>query len=247
MMARSLASRVAASWAHAATSTASSVVSAGASPIDSKSEASAGDRRKRSSISLINFGGDDGGADVLVNKGIVNTLIFTGGADDDILLNLGSVNALTFDGGADDDVLQNEGSDIQTLTFGGGADDDVLLNNGNNIGTLTFEGGADDDVLVSNGQNIGTLNFGGDQGNDTLVLRGSGTGEATSTVIFSGDDGIDAFENNAVNVFRSAFDPNSDSSNSTIALFTSRKRPAGEQLKMPTCNCDKTNSSRETN
>ncbi len=39
---------------------------------------------------------------------------------------------------------------------------------------------------------------GTNSGNDTLILRGSGSGSPTSFVNFEGDDGIDAFQNNAV-------------------------------------------------
>ena len=150
------------------------------------------------------FNGDIG-ADLLINGGPIGDLTFDGGADNDVLLNLGSVGTLTFDGGADNDVLQNNGSGIYSLNFIGGADNDVLINNGNSIRLLTFDGGADNDVLVSNGTLIGILEFTGDTGvpvsgrtsNDTLIVRGSGSGAPTSSIVFNGGYGVDAFENNA--------------------------------------------------
>ena len=156
-------------------------------------------------VTSLNFGGDDG-ADVLLNRGSVTSLTFGGGADDDILFNSGSVTSLTFNGGADDDVLLNNGNNIASLNFGGDDGVDVLVNNGSSIVSLTFNGGADDDLLISNGQNITTLSFTGDSGtrvagrtsDDTLIVRGSGSGTATSSILFDGGYGIDAFENNAV-------------------------------------------------
>lgn len=164
-----------------------------------------------SGISALVFGGDDG-ADILLNEGSgITDLTFSGGADDDLLLNTASsVTNLTFSGGADDDVFQNSGSTITTLSFSGDDGLDVLLNTGSGVSTLSFGGGADDDTLRSTGDSIGVIIFGGDidsdtgepiagtnGGKDTLIVSGSGTGAAGSRILFSGDDGIDAFQNDA--------------------------------------------------
>ena len=164
-----------------------------------------------SGISELVFGGDDG-ADILLNEGSgITDLTFSGGADDDLLLNTASsITNLTFSGGADDDVFQNSGSTITTLSFSGDDGLDVLLNTGSGVSTLSFGGGADDDTLRSTGDSIGVIIFGGDidpdtgepiagtnGGKDTLIVSGSGTDAAGSRILFSGDDGIDAFQNDA--------------------------------------------------
>ncbi len=164
-----------------------------------------------SGIAELVFSGD-AGADILRNAGSsITALTFSGGADDDLLLNTAStITSLIFSGGADDDVLQNTGDSISALTFTGDDGLDVLLNTGSSIATLSFGGGADDDLLRSTGSNIGVIIFGGDidsatgepiadtnGGKDTLVVSGSGSGASDSRILFSGDDGIDAFQNDA--------------------------------------------------
>ncbi len=143
----------------------------------------------------VDFTGDDG-ADLLINLATLEDVTFYGGADDDVLINLGEVGTILFEGGADEDLLQNLGSEIESIAFEGGADDDVLINSGTSIEFLEFIGGADDDLLINTGLLLGEIVFEGDLGDDTLVLRGSGT--IGSSVLFRGDDGIDAFENNAI-------------------------------------------------
>ncbi|MBM3999656.1 MAG: calcium-binding protein [Planctomycetes bacterium] len=168
----------------------------------------------------LDFTGDDG-ADELWNLGSAESIGFAGGADDDLLVNQApNIAVIVFGGGADDDILWNAGANVGSIEFGGGADDDVLQNTGASIGSITFRGddgldalinlgdsvgqlafagGGDDDVLANYGRSIGSIDFGGDSGNDTLIVRGSGsaTGLVDSYIHFRGDDGIDAFQNNA--------------------------------------------------
>ena len=155
----------------------------------------------------------DDGVDTFANYGTVQSLQFTGGADDDVLLNQtgasistlvfqgdtgsdvlrndGLVATLTFSGGADDDVLINTGASITTLLFGGDAGNDILYNTGASVGALTFDGGADDDVLLNTGSGLSSLEFAGGADNDILQNSGNGITE----LVFSGDHGSDILRN----------------------------------------------------
>jgi Ca2+-binding RTX toxin-like protein len=105
-----------------------------------------------------------------VNYGAVETLTFSGGADDDVLVNNGEVTTLTFSGGADDDTLQNNDV-VAVLTFSGGADDDVFIANADNVGAMVFNGDDGADSLINNGDSFASLTFNGGAGAD--VLRGA--------------------------------------------------------------------------
>ncbi len=166
-----------------------------------------------STVTNINFGGDDG-IDTFTNLGSIDGLTFSGGADDDLFTNglgaeitglnfggddgvdaftnLGTITGLTFSGGADDDLFTNSlGALITGLNFGGDDGADSFTNFGTLEGNLVFSGGADDDVFTNNlGGIIDGLNFGGDDGAD--IFRNFGT---ASNLTFTGGADDDVFTN----------------------------------------------------
>jgi hypothetical protein len=133
----------------------------------------------------------DDGADTLVNNGVVEELLFEGGADDDILQNNASVFSIEFDGGADDDVFVNNGSSITLLDFFGDDGADTLINNGSIIAELIFDGGADADSLRIQGRDIGNVTFDGGTGTDSFTYNA--VGSPTSVVTFNAGVGNDFF------------------------------------------------------
>lgn len=161
----------------------------------------------------LNFGGDSGN-DMLINGGLVSSVIFTGGADDDLLINTANnINSLNFGGDSGNDMLQNSGTGIASIVFGGDSGADLLTNSGS-IASVIFTGGADADLLTNTGTITGTLNFGGDSGGDLLQNSGTlsgviftggadqdllvNTGTITGTLNFGGDSGSDMLYNSAV-------------------------------------------------
>ena len=164
------------------------------------------------SLNTLNFGGDSGN-DMLINGGLVSSVIFTGGADDDLLINTANnITSLNFGGDSGNDLLQNSGTGIASIVFGGDSGADLLTNSGS-IASVTFTGGADADLLTNTGAITGTLNFGGDSGSDLLQNSGTlsgviftggadedllvNTGTVTGTLNFGGDSGSDMLYNTA--------------------------------------------------
>lgn len=162
------------------------------------------------SLDTLNFGGDSGN-DMLINGGLVSSVIFTGGADDDLLINTANnITSLNFGGDSGNDLLQNSGTGIASIVFGGDSGADLLTNSGS-IASVTFSGGADADLLTNTGTITGTLNFGGDSGSDLLQNSGTlagviftggadedllvNTGTVTGTLNFGGDSGSDMLYN----------------------------------------------------
>jgi Ca2+-binding RTX toxin-like protein len=180
-------------------------------------------------VSGIDFSGDDE-ADVFLNDGaMTSAIIVDGGADADVFLNTGDgstgidlsgddgadvfinsgdgVSQIIVDGGADADVFTNSGDGATGIDFAGDDGADVFVNSGANGSDIVVDGGADADSVTNKGAGVTDITFFGGPGDDRFQNNGADAGLLKMT----GDDGADAFENNAsVNTIDFTGDAGSD-------------------------------------
>jgi hypothetical protein len=145
-------------------------------------------------VANIDFMGGDA-ADVLQNTGAgASGIYFSGGGGADVFINTGdAVTQIQIDGGADGDTVQNAGNGVSGIDFDGGAGVDLFVNDGPSTSGVLVSGGADNDSVTNRGENVVSITFLGGPGDDRFQNNGSGAG----TLTMHGDDGADAFENNA--------------------------------------------------